>query len=297
NWINSQRKTDNQVNDYGEENNQEKVNGPEEENNKEKVNGHEEKNDQEKVNSHEEENDQEKVNSHKNAIVQKEAIEISDQEKVNGHEKAIDQEEAIDQKKAIEISDNYDDLLIAAANSQVLGILTIIEPFNAISFAIRTTSPISGLISIYSNSFNVDPLTPCGPGDASYPELLQDRFSDISKNYKLVEDNNFIIPVFGLSTICNPSSGPPNFPGFNYSSRHSLLNTAPINLTIINLTKTVEMDSWLENRWIAEVINLEQDSFNEMTIITINFVQVLAFNSICEESINAGDSKLCYPKM
>ncbi|CAG8517542.1 9719_t:CDS:2 [Racocetra fulgida] len=188
---------------------------------------------------------------------------------------------------------NDDDLRLAAANT-----------LNGISFAIKTTSPTPGLLPTYSNSFNVDPLTPCGPGDESCPELLQDRFrfmwiqgaanvliNGVTK--QLASNWGDDLNVFGLSIICNPKD-PPNFPGFNNFTRRSLLNTGPMNVTIMNLSKAVEKDSWLENRWIAEVISLEQDSLNETTILTVNFVQILAFNSICEDSINAGNFKLCY---
>ncbi|CAG8740869.1 9453_t:CDS:2, partial [Cetraspora pellucida] len=100
---------------------------------------------------------------------------------------------------------------------------------------------------------------------------------------------------FGLSITCNPKE-PPNFPGFNYSNRRSLLNAGPANVTIMNLTEAIEKDLWLENRWIAEVKNLEQDILNETTIMTVNFVQILALNSICDNGIgiDAGKFKLCY---
>ncbi|CAG8527006.1 6649_t:CDS:1, partial [Cetraspora pellucida] len=261
--------------------------------------------------------------------------------------------------KKIKDTDQYHDLMVAAANSQVLGFFTIIQRImliwkyrinkclafimifgliaaltlllSNITFAISTTPQIPGLMPIYSNSLNIDPLTPCGVGDASCPALLQDRFrfmwlqgasdvllngitkqlsvnwgddpggerkvmvavvdNDTSINYKFVKDNKKSVPVFSFSTICNIST-PPNFPGFR-TPYHNLTMTDRINLTL-----AVEMDSWLENRWIAEVINLQQDDLNETTIMTVNLVKILSLNSKCEGiSINTVKSKLCYPEI
>ncbi|KAF0450890.1 hypothetical protein F8M41_002102 [Gigaspora margarita] len=250
--------------------------------------------------------------------------------------------------------------MVAAANSQVLGIFTVFQRstlilkyccenkclafiiifgfiaalttlLSGIIFAISTTPQTPGLMPINSNSFNIDPLTPCGVGDASCPVLLQDRFrfmwlqgasdvlingitkqlsvnwgddpggerkvmvavvdNDTSINYKFVKDNKKSVPVFSLSTICNNNT-PPNFPGFR-TPYHNLTMTDRINLSL-----AVEMDSLLENRWIAEVINLQQDDLNETTIMTVNIVKILSLNSKCEGiSIDTAKFKLCYPEI
>ncbi|CAG8814366.1 18256_t:CDS:2, partial [Gigaspora margarita] len=255
---------------------------------------------------------------------------------------------------------DLNNLKVIAAKCQELGIYTLFERFyyvyknichfdrfifmligfvaaltiflNVIGFAISTTAPVPGLMPIYSKSLNIDPLTPCGVGNAACPALLQDRFrfmwiqgasnvlingipeqlsvnwgddpkgerkvmvavvdNDTAINYKFVKDNKYSIPVFSLSTICN-TGDPPNFPGFK--TPYNKLNITDQ----INLTLAVNMDSWLENRWIAEVIDLQQDNLNETTIMTINFVQVLSLNSNCEDaiSIKTENFTLCYPNV
>ncbi|CAG8823239.1 40632_t:CDS:1, partial [Gigaspora margarita] len=240
--------------------------------------------------------------------------------------------------------ERYQNLMVTAANSQVPGIFTVFQRLtlirkycrenncldfiiifgfiaalttflSGIIFAISTTPQTPGLMPIYSNSLNIDPLTPCGVGDASCPSLLQDRFrfmwlqgaSDVlingitnqlsvnwgddpggkrkimvavvdnntSINYKFVKDNKQSVPVFSLSTIYNIST-PPNVPSFR-TPYHNLTMTDRINLTL-----AVEMDLLLENRWIAEVISLQQDDLNETTIMTVNLVKILSLNSKCE---------------
>ncbi|CAG8488477.1 hypothetical protein C2G38_2152809 [Gigaspora rosea] len=186
----------------------------------------------------------------------------------------------------------------------IIGIVAALPIFlNVIGFAISTTAPVPGLMPKYSKNLNIDPLTPCGDGNAACPTLLQDRFrfiwiqgasnvlingiteqlsvnwgddpkgerkvmvavvdNDTTINYKFVKNDKDSIPVFSLSIICN-TGDPPNFPGFK-TPYHKLNIRNPINLTL-----GVNMDSWLENRWIAEVINLQQDKLNETTILNIN---------------------------
>ena len=81
--------------------------------------------------------------------------------------------------------------------------------------------------------------------------------NDTSINYRLVQDENKV-PVFCLTTKCNTISNN---------------NETFRNLTIQKPTPILEVikeDSWLENRWLAEVINIQQDIRNETTQITVN---------------------------
>ncbi len=79
--------------------------------------------------------------------------------------------------------------------------------------------------------------------------------NDTSINYKLVKDKKDIIPAFCLTTVCNKTS---IFP----ESRSFRNLTIPTPMPILEVIKE---ESWLENRWMVEVINLEQDNLNETT--------------------------------
>src|SRR6266542_4124493 len=158
-----------------------------------------------------------------------------------------------------------------------------------IGFDIRPIT-VPDLLSIKGEKFYADPLTPCNVGDAACPQSFQSKFrfqwvkeaSDImtngiskklslnwgdisdgrivmvattdnhtSINYKLVQNEKGNIPVFCLTTKCDTISNN---------------NETFRNLTIQKQTPILEAikeDPWLENRWMAEVINLQQDNLNE----------------------------------
>ncbi|CAI2188170.1 18602_t:CDS:1 [Funneliformis geosporum] len=184
---------------------------------------------------------------------------------------------------------------------------------------------IPGSLPVMGGKFSVDPLVPCKVGiDAGCANLFQSRFRfqwlqgaadvmvhGISKQlsvnwgdvvndariimvattdnntnitYKLVQDNEERIPAFSITTICNKSA---HFPGLiNF---HNLSRTTPTPLI-----QAIQADSGLNGRWIAEVINLEQDNLLETTRITVNFVQISAVNTTCEGKVDiAGNLQLC----
>src|SRR6266540_5685971 len=191
-----------------------------------------------------------------------------------------------------------------------------------IGFDIRPIT-VPDLLSIKGEKFYADPLTPCNVGDAACPQSFQSKFrfqwvkeaSDImtngiskklslnwgdisdgrivmvattdnhtSINYKLVQNEKGNIPVFCLTTKCDTISNN---------------NETFRNLTIQKQTPILEAikeDPWLENRWMAEVINLQPDNLNETTRITVNLVQISPLNSPCEGSVDIiGNFQLCRP--
>src|SRR5436190_9270982 len=92
---------------------------------------------------------------------------------------------------------------------------------------------------------------------------------DTTITYKLVQAEKETIPAFSLTTVCNSLLNLPNFPG---SVSFQKLN---ISSTQTPLVQAVQADSGLENRWMAEVIDLEQDNLLETTRISVNLVQIL----------------------
>ncbi|CAG8550939.1 5838_t:CDS:1 [Rhizophagus irregularis] len=201
----------------------------------------------------------------------------------------------------------------------------------AIGFAISTTT-IPGSLSIKSEKFNADPLKPCADGDGGCPALLQSKFrfqwlqgasdvmvNGISKqlsmhwgdsvdgekivmvattdnntniNYKLVQTEKEIIPAFSLSTVCYNT--PETYPilGSNYFRDLNIPPPTPL----FDLIQSIQANSGLEDRWMGEIIKLEQDNLNETTRITLNFVQILPINSSCDGNFDiAGNLQICRP--
>ena len=112
-----------------------------------------------------------------------------------------------------------------------------------------------------------------------------------SVHYKLVQDEREVIPAFILTTVCNDTKELQYSPGTSFRK-----------LTIpkpTSISETIQNGLGLASQWMVEVINLEQDNFNETTRMTINFVQVSprGSNSSCEGSVdNLGNFQLCRPR-
>src|SRR6266542_632115 len=191
-----------------------------------------------------------------------------------------------------------------------------------IGFDISPTT-VPGLLSIKGEKFYADPLTPCNTGDAGCPQSFQSKFrfqwvkevsdvmingiskklslnwgdvsdgrvvmvattdNDTNINYRWVEDENKV-PVFCLITKCD-----------TINNNNEIFR----NLTIQKPTPILEVikdDLWLENRWLAEVINIQQDIRNETTQITVNLVQISSIDSPCDgERPNITEKlQLCRP--
>ncbi|CAB4477232.1 unnamed protein product [Rhizophagus irregularis] len=201
----------------------------------------------------------------------------------------------------------------------------------AIGFAIRTTT-IPGSLSIKSEKFNADPLKPCADEDGGCPALLQSKFrfqwlqgasdvmvNGISKqlsmhwgdlvdgerivmvattdnntntNYKLVQTEDEIIPAFSLNTMWYYT--PETYPILGSYSFHDL--NIPPPTPLFDLIQSIHANSGLEDRWMGEIIKLEQDNLNETTRITLNFVQILPINSSCDGNFDiAGNLQICRP--
>ncbi|CAG8574019.1 13366_t:CDS:1 [Funneliformis caledonium] len=191
-------------------------------------------------------------------------------------------------------------------------------------FAINTTI-IPGSKSIKGGEFRADPLIPCKV-ETGCPQLFQSRFrfqwlqgaadvmvngiskqlsvnwgdvvdgarvvmvattdNDTGVNYKLVESKKESIPAFSVTTLCNQNT---HFPDSSNFYNLSISTPTP-------LIQAIQADSGLEGRWMAEVINLEQDNILETTRITVNLVQISVANSSCEGSIDiVGKLQLCHP--
>src|SRR6266542_3708752 len=191
-----------------------------------------------------------------------------------------------------------------------------------IGFDIRPIT-VPDLLSIKGEKFYADPLTPCNVGDAACPQSFQSKFrfqwvkeasdvmingiskklslnwgdvsdgrvvmvattdNDTNINYRWVEDENKV-PVFCLITKCD-----------TINNNNEIFR----NLTIQKPTPILEVikdDLWLENRWLAEVINIQQDIRNETTQITVNLVQISSIDSPCDgERPNITEKlQLCRP--
>ncbi|PKY49299.1 hypothetical protein RhiirA4_465224 [Rhizophagus irregularis] len=201
----------------------------------------------------------------------------------------------------------------------------------AMGFAIRTTT-IPGSLSIKSEKFNADPLKPCADEDGGCPALLQSKFrfqwlqgasdvmvNGISKqlsmhwgdlvdgqrivmvattdnntntNYKLVQTEDEIIPAFSLNTMWYYT--PETYPILGSYSFHDL--NIPPPTPLFDLIQSIQANSGLEDRWMGEIIKLEQDNLNETTRITLNFVQILPINSSCDGNFDiAGNLQICRP--
>ncbi|PKK61253.1 hypothetical protein RhiirC2_792081 [Rhizophagus irregularis] len=193
-------------------------------------------------------------------------------------------------------------------------LLHLIMRIFTIGFAISTTT-IPGSLSIKSEKFNADPLKPCAGEDGGCPALLQSKFrfqwlqgasdvmvNGISKqlsmhwgdlvdgerivmvattdnntntNYKLVQTEDEIIPAFSLNTMWYYT--PETYPILGSYSFHDL--NIPPPTPLFDLIQSIQANSGLEDRWMGEIIKLEQDNLNETTRITLNFVQILPINS------------------
>lgn len=213
----------------------------------------------------------------------------------------------------------------------VVGIIAaLIGTFKVgVGFAVSTTT-LPGILSINGGKFYSDPLTvpSCKVGiDGGCPEFFQDRFrfkwtqrasdvlingiskqlsanwgdvvdgrvimvattdNDTSKTYNLVQAENKSIPAFSLTTT--------------YSSSKYLdsLTFRNLNITatqpLLPLLQAVQAESGLEGRWMAEVMNLEQDTLNETTRITVNLIQITALNASCDGiPVEAGNFLMCRP--
>ncbi|CAG8670589.1 8910_t:CDS:2, partial [Funneliformis mosseae] len=184
-------------------------------------------------------------------------------------------------------------------------ILTYLIVHLMMSIAIRIeyvgpihTYIVPGSKSIKGGEFRADPLIPCKV-ETGCPQLFQSRFrfqwlqgaadvmvNGISKQLSLVESKKEIIPAFSLTTLCNQNT---QFP--DSSSFHNISISTPTPLI-----QAIQADSGLEGRWMAEVINLEQDNLMETTRITVNLVQISVANSSCEGNIDiVGKLQLCHP--
>jgi hypothetical protein len=207
----------------------------------------------------------------------------------------------------------------------IIALVGTLELF--IGFAISTTT-IPGSLSIKSENFNADPLKPCAGEGGGCPALLQSKFrfqwlqgaSDVmvngiprqlsmhwgdvvdkqrvvmvattdnntNTNYKLVQTKEEIIPAFSLNTMCY------NYPILGSVSYHEL--DIPKPTPLFELIQTIQANSGLEDRWMGEILKLEQDNLNETTRITLNFVQILPINSSCDGNLDiSGNLQICRP--
>ncbi|CAG8700314.1 2224_t:CDS:1, partial [Racocetra fulgida] len=123
--------------------------------------------------------------------------------------------------------------------------------------------------------------------------------NDSNSIYRLVKaaDESYTIPAFGIITLCNGSIDKNEFEYLKYSNLTNLTEEE----AHVNLIRAMEGESEkskLEGRWIAEVVKLELDEYRgETTRITVNFVQILNFASLCigKSMWNNSYYQLCQP--
>jgi hypothetical protein len=213
----------------------------------------------------------------------------------------------------------------------IIALIGTLELF--IGFAISTTT-IPGSLSIKSENFNADPLTPCAGEGGSCPALLQSKFrfqwlqgaSDVmvngiprqlsmhwgdvvdkqrvvmvattdnntNTNYKLVQTEEESIPSFSLFTMCYNT--PETYPILGSVSYHDLENIRKPT-PLFKLIQTIQANTGsIEGRWMGEILRLEQDNLYETTRMTLNFVQILPINSSCDGNFDiAGNLQICRP--
>ncbi|PKC64017.1 hypothetical protein RhiirA1_463029 [Rhizophagus irregularis] len=168
----------------------------------------------------------------------------------------------------------------------------------AIGFAIRTTT-IPGSLSIKSASDvmvnGISKQLSMHWGDLVDGErivMVATTDNNTNTNYKLVQTEDEIIPAFSLNTMWYYT--PETYPILGSYSFHDL--NIPPPTPLFDLIQSIHANSGLEDRWMGEIIKLEQDNLNETTRITLNFVQILPINSSCDGNFDiAGNLQICRP--